>query len=371
MLYFTRFLPDLALGGGTRRMLQVLSHLEQRGATLVSSARQDLLSEAEKAALVGRVAALERDLGPGDPELGSWSPHRRRAVLTMRSVAECWARNLNRIPLSDPVLVDDPIYFEPLMDALRTHGIGVVAVCHNLESMASQQVAAGDRLALLGREVELLRQCRAVVTISSEEAHWLEAWDVRAVHFPYFPVAPYVARHREVRRRRGGRPGQGAISLLNMLNPQNRSILEQVGALWRDSGLADTLGPLEVTGLGLEPQAGTAQVVAGVRLLGTLSDARLDDRLVQVGCMLCHQTGGSGALTRIPEALLCGVPVVASFNAARSYHHVPGVTEYSGAHDLAERVLGAIAEGNHPPEPTPPDPTLLLGLLDTSRKPGR
>jgi glycosyltransferase involved in cell wall biosynthesis len=71
-----------------------------------------------------------------------------------------------------------------------------------------------------------------------------------------------------------------------------------------------------------------------VELLGTISNEQLDDILCQTKAMICYQEYGSGALTKIREMLIAGVPVLANHHAARSYHGHNGVVEFSGFADI-------------------------------------
>ncbi|MFH1176604.1 MAG: hypothetical protein V1750_04280 [Acidobacteriota bacterium] len=342
-------------------MLQIYSHLEPRGARLFSAAQDDGLTAPQEDDLRSRLVEYDLLQRSDTADLASWNPLRRRGVLRLNTIGRFWGENLNELGPVGPVFMDDPVYFEPLLHALDQRKIPVVAIVHNLESMASEQVVEERRMVLLGREIDLLRRCLGVVTISTEEAHWLEAWGVAAVHFPYYPIAAYQARYREVRRRRAGSPGHGVLFLANMNNLQNRTALERICALWQ--GLRDTFGPLVVAGIGLGAWKGEIQGAAGVDFLGTLDDERFDDLLASIGCLLCYQERGSGALTRIPEALLCGVPVVANFNAARSYHHRQGVWEFRGRDDLPAALHAALGHRAPIPEPRAPDPALLEGLL--------
>jgi hypothetical protein len=61
--------------------------------------------------------------------------------------------------------------------------------------------------------------------------------------------------------------------------------------------------------------------------------------------------GGAGAVTRIPEALLAGIPVIANRNAARDQPETPGVHVYEDAAEFAELVRARLPYPPPPPEP--------------------
>jgi hypothetical protein len=54
--------------------------------------------------------------------------------------------------------------------------------------------------------------------------------------------------------------------------------------------------------------------------------------------MVCYQQYGSGALTKIKEMLIAGVPVIANVHSARSYHGYNGVIEFTGFEDIHEAI---------------------------------
>ena len=101
--------------------------------------------------------------------------------------------------------------------------------------------------------------------------------------------------------------------------------------------------------------------VENIVILGEIPDAKLDDLLSTVKALVCYQKFGSGALTKIREILLAGVPVLANSHAARSYHEYngAGVVEFVNLKDLdkAAAMIETIGNpgapgGNKPFEPT-------------------
>ena len=56
--------------------------------------------------------------------------------------------------------------------------------------------------------------------------------------------------------------------------------------------------------------------------------------LIEVDGIIIYQPPTTGALTRIPEMLLAGIPVYANFDAARNYFNVDGVIQYHSFEEL-------------------------------------
>ncbi len=359
-LYFTRFLPTWELGGGSRRQMQVWALLRPLGCELRSSARGDGLEPG---------AAREADAGaeePREPGLRGWAPERRRAVHRLRRIARAWSRDEGGLSGLDLAFLDDPIYFQPLHETLQRLGVPTIAVCHNLESLVPSQVDRRHSWALVRRELDVLSRCRLAITISREETWLLDNLGIASHFFPYYPQPPVLGRLLAVRAARGRRPaaGTGGVLLLaNAKNPQSGQGALQAMSAWRRLRLAARFGPLLVAGFHSERVFARELFDREVRLLGTLDDSGLDGVLTEVSACLCHQESGGGALTRVAEMLVAGVPVVASAHAARSYHHVPGVIEYQDLAGLEAALRRLPAAAGEVPLPPPPDPQPLLAAI--------
>jgi hypothetical protein len=347
--YFTRFPPAGRGGGGTHRMLQIRELLGTERTLLVSSARRDWLpAEARKGA--GTAGGWQDVFGLMGLEWFMWSRERRPVVLRLRGIAREWAKALGDGSGIRLAVVDDPVYFRPLIRRLNALRIPRVAVCHNLEACSPSQAVPQHRDSLLKREIEDLARCDRVIAISPEDEKVLRQADVRAVHLEYFPAEEIRRRLVKIRRRREcGGPRQGILALGSVLNAETFAAMRQVVQAW--PALAPACGPLRIAGFGTERLQEGAPAYESVNILGTLSDDELDDILARIGACLCYQEGGGGVLTRIPEMLLAGVPVVANHHAARSYHGCPGLVEFADLAELAELLphLPGMVEAFPPP----------------------
>jgi len=357
-VYFSRFIPSTDLGGGSRRLMQLWELLQPHGCDLWTSGRLDHVDGLSRRRLAGP-AADDSGIESG------WSAARRPAVGRLREVARSWAREAAARPGLGLALLEDPVYFLPLLEELERRSVPVAAVCHNLETLAPRQVEGASAVKMLGLELDALRRCRLAVTISREETWLLTNLGVSCHYFPYYPPERVLARLQAVRRRReAGGERRGILLLANAKNPQTGEGMERLIGHWRERKLHEPFGPLLVAGFHSErlfPDRGALEEDGGVRLLGTVEQGALDALLSRVAAALCYQESGSGALTRICELLLAGVPVLASPHAARSYHGRPGLIEFAGLDGLE----GALCElRQRPPEAAPPAPPAAAPLLE-------
>ena len=260
--------------------------------------------------------------------------------------------------------VDDPIYFEPLIAWLQERGIKVVALVHNIESLSGTQIRQGRQMRFLSRELELFRKCDLLVTISREETFLLQNLGCNVVFLPYFPIKAIRERLLEIRQERQAHQKHG---LLMLGTAANSATAEGMRAVLRAWGERDAQRPREtliVAGYGTE-QLSDGNAPEGVTFLGTVSDRKLEQLETSVRAALCWQIRASGALTRVPELLIAGVPVIANSLAARSYYHLDGVIEINSLQDIG-LALAAADQYNESgiPAVTQPDTDILLSALE-------
>jgi hypothetical protein len=359
IIYFSRFLPSIERGGGSRRLLQVCQVLKGMNADweLVSTQRQDRLSEEA-------IRRIEKSL-PGQcrKTCRCWSEKRRTAACRLGEISREWSRQAgkenSRLKMA---IMDDPIYFIPLFEKLKRLAIPLIGICHNLESLAPEQVASDPRRLLFQREIALLAQCRLVITISREETFLLHNLGIPALFFPYHPVESILNRLLRVREQRKRTDKEGILLLGNVLNLQTRQGMEKMIDFWEASELFREHGKLLVAGYGTENHLRNSGSRA-IEFLGALADVELDSRLTRIKACLCFQEKGAGALTRIGEMLIANVPVLANSHAARSYCNRKGVIGFHDVKDLAGALHQAEKWNEEIPLPLAPETSGLMAKM--------
>jgi len=337
-VYFSRFDLNPWGDGGQRRALQVFRALADYGIQHVPLARKSMASTLMDylfARLLGKWNAhtwqlLRRQFLTGGEYL-KWSPRRRLFVCLLRSAALDTARTLRADEWQDRLaLVDDPIFVCPLVRRLKRYGAGIVAVCHNIESLNRWQVTGRGQAAIFRKEIEALSLCDLVVTISHEETAMLTGFGIAAAYLSYYPPSEAVSRLLRVRRQRCSSVKSSLLLFGSSGNASTLRGMETVLHAWTE-GLDGHFPGLElrVAGFGTECLRETFSTLDNrVAFLGSLCQEALEDEMVRARACICHQEEGSGSLTRIMDMLVAGVPVLANRHAARTYHHLQGVIEY-------------------------------------------
>jgi glycosyltransferase involved in cell wall biosynthesis len=197
----------------------------------------------------------------------------------------------------------------------------------------------------------MLVQSDAVFSIGREE-QWLLAWcGLRNVgYLPYYPPAAVVDRLREVRQRRElTPPGNRCLVLGSASNPSTR---------WGVVALLEWLRPMahelkvgfDIVGVGTDGME-TAFPSPAVKFHGWVETAQLDTMLAGAKALVVHQVAGVGALTRIKEALIAGVPVLGNPIGCRSATESDGVQVYNTPTELFDLLNCPLAA---PSVPEPP-----------------
>lgn len=252
--------------------------------------------------------------------------------------------------------------------AARDSGTPILAVPHNLQVLqqtAPNDVFSGEGLPYsLHRELQFTASCDAIFCISREEQWLLTNFGARADFLPYFPPAAERRRLQAIREAR--RPPSATTPEILVIatgsNAKNRDGLVELAALIAS----------------LQPQPDVHWHVAGrdtedlqthfargrCTFHGQVSARLLNDLMLRCRAAVAYQCSGAGALTRIPEFLCAGIPVLANPHAARSAHRLPGLHVF---HDAAE--LARLAGAPLPlPPAIPPDTAAEDRLIATVRR---
>ncbi|WP_439534784.1 hypothetical protein [Polymorphobacter sp.] len=249
----------------------------------------------------------------------------------------------------DLVIYDADQRYGPAMARIAARrGLRLVALPHNVEALIPYvwPIAIDvDRVSRnLAREVGWLARANQVWAIGRFDRELFELFGIDARLLPYAPPPARAADLAAIRTRRRQSAPTHLLILGTAHNAPTRAGMVEQLALVRAQ--RPSL-PVILAGYGTE--ALTADAGDGVTVLGAQSWPALMDLMAGAAALWVHQAPMSGALTRIPEALLAGVPVVANSWAARGHVAMDGLAVYEDAAGLAA-ALAAL-----PTEVAPPD----------------
>jgi glycosyltransferase involved in cell wall biosynthesis len=93
---------------------------------------------------------------------------------------------------------------------------------------------------------------------------------------------------------------------------------------------------VKIARYGSEKLINELELSSEFKIIGSLSNRDLLDVMSETTAVLIHQRYGLGSLTKIPEMLIAGIPVIANNIAARSYYDYNGIHIYNNIQELAQ-----------------------------------
>lgn len=212
---------------------------------------------------------------------------------------------------------------------MKATGHPVLAFPHNIESLVSLNDARS-----LKNEMDVLAHCDAVFAISKEETWLLRLQGVNAYYYPYQPPKRAEEYFITIRKKRTHRETNGSPHYLLLGSATNVPTREGMQTILDNVPKDANNFHLWVAGYGTDSL--NCPLFSNIHFKGALSANDLEPLLVNADAIIIYQPPTTGSLTRIPEMLMAGIPVIANDNAARNYYSVDGVRVYHSIPELLE-----------------------------------
>lgn len=210
-------------------------------------------------------------------------------------------------------------------------GIKVIGLPHNLESLVPGQKSdftMKEAPDWFDEELSSLRQCSHIFTISREEQYILKLFGIQASYLPYFPPKPVVCFLETIREKRKETQKSGKILMLGTAGnrPTEEGMMDRIQFFHEQ--VSDPNLQLFVAGYLTERLKPMIPDNPAIHLLGTLTNEELNRELSECSLAWIHQPLGTGALTKITELMIAGVPMLLNAESARNYFNRPGLMVY-------------------------------------------
>ena len=221
-----------------------------------------------------------------------------------------------------------------LLYLAQKYGKKVIACPHNVESLVPLQNSSLFRFSkkqAFEWEINILKESEQVYAISHEETWLLNLWGVKAECYLYAPVGEILSQMQTLQLQRDYTNDKMAYLLLGTaINEATRWGMQHIIDLWTNHTIPY---PLHVGGYGTE-KLSVPEEEQQILFLGEMTDDQLQNEQIHAKALLIYQPPTTGALTRISEALVAGIPVIANDAAARSYYNMPNVHVYQDDNEL-------------------------------------
>lgn len=226
-----------------------------------------------------------------------------------------------------------------LAEVLYKHNIPTIALPHNIESLvagAKSVLTSNESPGWLMEEVKHLGYCKKTFTISQEESWLLNNMGLNASYLPYYPAQQAeeyllaIRSQKQVSYTLPATPKQ--VLLLGTFHnkPTLDGYIELLTHIRQKNELT-----INVVGFGSE-QLKTTFPDNNVKIWGSVTAEKLAELIVLNDYGIVHQAPSSGALTRIPEMLMAGLPLLANVHAARSSYAMQGICAYHSFEELLD-----------------------------------
>lgn len=173
---------------------------------------------------------------------------------------------------------------------------------------------------------------KKVFTISREEQWLLGLFGIDADHLPYYPtdnVKAYLLNIRAEREQKSQTNKPKNILLLGTFF-NGPTMLGYIDLLNYISKIDDLI--INVVGFGSE--ALKTYSSPKIKIWGSVDNEALRQIIIDNDIAVIHQPPTTGALTRIPELLIAGIPIFSNQTASRSYAHEAGIYVYYNFEEL-------------------------------------
>lgn len=346
------FYPLNAQGhGGSRRTVQVIELLKNANLELALLERKILKTKRDRY-LTGIRSVL-------DPRTVKFIvQHQLNIRSSFQSLAFCgFQRQVYHNELKrhsgSPLLLWETTknYVAPYV--AKELGYRVIALPHNIEALIPRQ----DCCETLETEIQSLLAADAVFCIAREEEWLLKARGVNAFYLPYYPPDTVLENLAKVRQARTNTPKARFLILGTANNtPTLEGMIEQLE--WLKQIASDVSFEVDIAGYGTE-QLKPYCDRENFTVHGSVETEVLNGFLTSAKAVLVHQKAGVGALTRIPEMIIAGIPVIASSNACRSAFEYAGVYCYEDQSELAQWLDRSLPMPEELPRPVAAEQRLI------------
>ena len=234
----------------------------------------------------------------------------------------------------------------------QKYQIPVIALPQNIESffiLYCRRKNSNKIFDYLKQELKGLKKADFVFAISVEEQIFLRNHDIAAEYLPYYPGQRLIDLYSDIRQARKNSQKQSFLILGSAKNYVNVAGFFQL-ADWIDNYSQNQSWEVKLIGNQTESLKDSLNY-PWLKICGTVTEAELKQHLTETRAVLIHQTKGLGVLTRIPEMLVAGIPVIANRIAARSATHLQGVHIYNSPEELHHLLNTEFSEV---PMPLPP-----------------
>jgi glycosyltransferase involved in cell wall biosynthesis len=223
-------------------------------------------------------------------------------------------------------------HYRPLL--FNELGCKLIAFPHNLESLVPNQhskISKKPSPFWLDEELEQLRLCDHVFTISEEEQWFLTLNKIKSTYYPYYPTNFLENWLLDIRfqRKKALKENYYLIFGSFYYEPIGKGLLEVVKVLNNSNTR------IIISGFASSERINSLDYVLNdnIKVVGETSSDELKELIIKCKGVIVNQGMSSGALTKLKELQIAGVPVILNNASTRSFKNIKGFYVF---HDFDE-----------------------------------
>lgn len=233
-------------------------------------------------------------------------------------------------------------WYIPLL--IKANGLKIIALPHNLESLVYSQKSFKEPSQIspswFDEEIEYLSWCDEIFVISREE-QWLLSLMLKnkEVNFlPYFSTNKTQKDLLRIRELRTKVKKTNHITVLgSAVNPPTLKGLHQLMEYIKNENLEKF--HFDFIGFGMSKLLNkNDKMPNNIKVYDGVSKSVLEDKLLSTQCVLIYQIPSTGALTKIQELQIAGIPIIVNCHGARSYFNKKGVLVFEKINELKNKL---------------------------------
>lgn len=226
-------------------------------------------------------------------------------------------------------------------------GIKIIGLPHNLESLVyGQKSRMNNEIApdWFKEEIAILSLFSKVYVISKEEQWLLSLYNIVANYLPYYPSTKVIEKCLEVRELRKTSTQKFYLSIGTASNLPTLEGFKELISFFEEARINDDL---VIAGYDTEQlEKYFTNFSSNIKLKGSLNSDELEFVLANCKAIIIYQKPTTGALTKIPELLLCGIPIVCNNTAARTFYNLKGVNVFNSKEELKTLLGGKLTRSD-------------------------
>jgi hypothetical protein len=264
---------------------------------------------------------------------------------------DIYLKYINEIGKPTVCFLDHPSHAN-LVAINKKLNIPTVICPHNIESLdrratlfMKDSVKSFLPLALL-QELDLYSRCQFCLLISKVEAGFVGGLGLSADYYPYIPNGVIKERLDNIRRLRLTSNKENFFLLLGSASHSTTG----KGQSWLIDRLYDNGIPMgasiKVCGKKTNLLINNRPRLPGLDVLGWVNEPELENLMVRTKGILIPQFCGFGALTRLPEFICAGIPIIASKHPTYALNLPDGVVSVNDNWEDWKTAIENIIRGN-------------------------